>query len=267
MSTDDRKILKGFGIFIGIFIGIIVAIWLLVSCFKVVGVGKVAVITSFGNVSREVNSGMVLKAPWPFEKIYAFDAKTQKDNTDAAASSQDLQDVNFTLVTNYRLDDKRIGDLYKTVGTDYKARIIDPAIQESVKATSAKFTAQNLIQKRTEVKDSALATLKQRLEPRGIVIEDISITNIKFSEEFTKAIESKQVAAQEAEKSKYAIEAAKNNAQAKIEDAKGQAQANDLLKQSISAETLESKAIDKWDGKMPLAVGNASNIYNIPLSR
>lgn len=254
-------------LFISGCIGLVIALWLLISSVKVIGVGDVGVITRLGTVNREVNSGVTLKMPWPFEKIYTFNAQTQKDSTDADASSQDLQDVKVSLVTNYHLDPSKIDNLYRTVGVDYKSILIDPAIQESVKAVTSQFAVSDTIVKRTELKDKALASLKARLEPRGIMVEDISITNISFSAEFTAAIEQKQIAQQDAEKAQYAVQKAEQDAKAVIVSAQAQAQAQQLMKDTITPELLEKQAIDKWDGHMPQAVGGGTSIFNIPLTK
>lgn len=235
-------------------------------CVRVVSVGKVGVVTQLGHVSREAGEGVMLKLPWPFEQLHKFDVKTQKDDAKAAASSQDLQDVNATVVTNFHIERGKVGQLYRTVGTDYKARIIDPAIQESVKSTTAKYPIAELITKRSEVKQAVLTTLRERLASRGILVEDISLTNMEFSRAFTIAIEQKQVAEQQAQQAKYGAEKAANEAQAEINRAKGQAEAQRLLKETITAEVLQKQAIDKWNGVMPLYVGQGS-IFSIPLNK
>lgn len=135
------------------------------SSIKVVGVGEVGVVTRLGNVNREVNSGLMLKMPWGIERLHRFDVKTQKDQAITEAASQDLQDVTATVVTNYHIEQGKIGELFKTVGTDYKARIIDPAIQESFKSSTAKYPVGELITKRADVKETALQALKSRLAP------------------------------------------------------------------------------------------------------
>ena len=229
----------------------VIVILFFALCFRVVGVGEVGVLTSFGRVEHEVGSGAIVK--WPWEGLAPFDVKTQKDQVDAAASSQDLQDVSITMVTNYHIDSNQIDNLYRTVGTDYKARIIDPAIQESIKATTAQYAVADLIVHRSNVKDAALKALRARLQPRGIVIEDISLTNIGFSEEFTKAIEAKQVAQQQAEQAQFNVQKAQLDAQA-----------NAVQQAALTPEILEQQAIAKWDGHVPTALGS-NTLFNLPL--
>lgn len=232
--------------------GIIVIVLFFVFCFRIVGVGHVGVVTRFGNVSRQSSSGIVIKAPWPIERLYMFDVKTQKDQADVEAASSDLQDVNATIVTNYHIDGNKVGDLFSTVGVDYKARIVDPAIQESFKATSAQYPIGDLVTKRSELKGKSIEVLKSRLAKRGIVVEDISITNLKFSPSFTQAIEQKQVAEQQAQQARFNLERAQIDAQAQ-----------ETQKTSLTPEILQKMAIEKWDGKLPQATGGNVPFVNI----
>lgn len=263
---------------VGIGAMLVIGILVLALCVRVVGVGKVGVVTQLGQVNREVQSGVMLKLPWPFETLSKFDVKTQKDESEAAAASQDLQDVNATVVTNYHIEPGKVGTLYRTVGTDYKKRIIDPAIQESVKATTAKYPISDLITRRAEVKEAVLKSLRDRLAPRGILVEDISLTNLTFSKAFTQAIEQKQVAQQQAEQAKYLVDKAKNEAAAQIATAegkatadvaraKGDAEAQRLRQQSLTPELLQQQAIEKWNGAMPTYYGSGSFLFNIPVSK
>ena len=235
-----------------IILAIILVIALLFSCVRVVGVGQVGVKTRLGQISGQSNSGIVLKFPWPIERLYKFDVKTQKDQADVAAASSDLQDVNATIVTNYYIDNDKVGNLFSTVGTDYKARIIDPAIQESFKATTAQYKIDELVTKRSELKSKSLAVLKERLAGRGIIVEDISITNLTFSPSFTQAIEQKQVAEQQAKQAEFNLQKAQIDAQAQ-----------QTQKESLTPEILQKMAIEKWDGKLPQATGGNVPFINI----
>jgi regulator of protease activity HflC (stomatin/prohibitin superfamily) len=130
-----------------------------------------------------------------------------------------------------------------------------PAVQESFKAATAEYTAAELLTKRPEVKAKALESIKQRIEPYGIRVDDLSIVNFSFSPDFAKSIEAKQVAAQEAERAKFNLDRAKLDAEAQA-----------AQKESLSPELLQKYAIDKWDGKMPQYVGGGS-VFNIPLTK
>ncbi|HEX8226664.1 MAG TPA: prohibitin family protein [Candidatus Saccharimonadales bacterium] len=237
---------------IKIVVAIIALIVLLAMCIRVIGVGEVGVKTRFGQVVSQHNSGILLKLPWPIEKIHVFDIKTQKDQAEVAAASSDLQDVNSTIVTNFHIDSTKVGNLFSTVGTDYKARIIDPAIQESFKATTAQYAVGELVTRRSELKSKSLEVLKSRLAARGIIVEDISITNLAFSPSFTRAIEQKQVAEQQAQQARFNLDKAQIDAQAQA-----------TQKESLTPEILQKMAIEKWDGKLPQATGGNVPFINI----
>ena len=225
---------------------------LIPMCIRVIGVGEVGVKTRFGQVVGQYNSGIVIKLPWPIERMYKFDIKTQKDQAGVAAASNDLQDVKATIVTNYHVDNNKVGNLFRTVGIDYKARIIDPAIQESFKATTALYPVGELVTKRPELKSQSLEVLKQRLAARGIIVEDISITDLTFSSSFTQAIEQKQVAEQQAQQAQFNLQKAQIDAQAQA-----------TQKESLTPEILQKMAIEKWDGKLPQATGGNVPFINI----
>jgi regulator of protease activity HflC (stomatin/prohibitin superfamily) len=228
---------------------------LLTSCIKTVDAGEVGVVTRFGDVNREANSGVVIKLPWPIEKLEKLDVRIQKQQEEASAATSDLQDVHATLALNYALNRASALGVYKTIGTEYRDRIVVPTVQESFKAATAQYTASELLTRRAEVKGKALESIKKRLEPYGVRIEDLNIVNFSFSTEFRNAIEAKQVAAQEAEKAKFNLERAKLDAESQ-----------NIQKASLSPEFLQKQAIEKWDGHMPNYVGNGT-VFNIPLGQ
>lgn len=241
---------------IAILVSIPIAIVLFFAlCFRTVGAGQVGVVTRFGEINRQVGSGVTIKFPWPIERLNKMDVKIQKQEQDAASATADLQDVNAKLAVNYALNSEKAGDVFKTLGSDYHERVIAPAVQESFKAATTQYTASDLLTKRSEVKQKIVDVIKKRVEPYGIRIEDVSIVNFTFSAEFTKAIEARQVAAQEAQKAQFNLERARLDAQAQ-----------EAQKTSLSPELLQKQAIEKWDGKMPQYVGGGA-VFNIPLVR
>lgn len=231
-----------------------VALWLFNASTVTIGTGKIAVMTRFGKVTgQELGEGFHFKNP--LDTATSYDIKVLKEETDAAAASKDLQDVRSTLVINYRLEAGKVSEIHKTIGIYYKEKLIDPAVQEVFKGATAKFDATQLITDRQTVKADAYNELVSRLGRYGIIVQDLSITNFSFSPEFANAIESKQVAAQEAERAKFNLDKANLDAQAQA-----------AQKTSLSAELLQKYAIDKWDGKMPNYVGGGA-VFNIPLTR
>ncbi len=237
-------------------VGIIFLI-LFFSSFAIVSAGSVGVITRLGAVNRVVNPGMSFKLPL-IEGITIMETRTQKEQVDAQAASKDLQEVKSTIALNYHLRAEKAVEVYQNIGPDYKIRIIDPAIQEAFKATTANFTATELITKREGVKKLAFEHLKDRLDRFNVIVDDFNIVNFDFSADFNQAIEQKQVAQQTLEKAKIEADTATTQAQ-------GQAEAQQILQTSgsLSPSYLEFLAIQKWDGKLPNATSGTPFI-NIP---
>ncbi|MDB5183269.1 MAG: mitochondrial prohibitin complex protein 1 [Candidatus Saccharibacteria bacterium] len=226
-----------------------------IFCFRVVGVGQVGIITRFGNIAREAQSGVVIKAPWPIEHLVKMDIRTQKEQQDAAAATHDLQNVTTTVALNYNLTGKTAFDVYRNIGTDYKTVIIDPTLQNSVKAITSQYDAADLIAKRTEVAQKLTDLLTSKLLDRGITVTTVNIVNFGFSQEFNASIEAKQIAQQNAQKAEYDLQKANLDAQS-----------NQVQNAALSDAILEQQAINKWDGKMPNYLGSGS-VFNIPLTK
>lgn len=264
-NLEDTDKIKGTkGLSLAVFF-IPVLLFTFIASATQVGTGQIAVMTRFGRVTgQEMGEGFHLKNP--LDKANKYDIKVLKEEAEAAAASKDLQDVNGKVVVNYRLEAGKISEIHRTVGPLYKEKLIDPAIQEVFKGSTSKFDATQLITERAEVKKEAFEALRNRLERYGIIVQDLSITNFAFSAEFTKAIEAKQVAQQQSEQAKFLVEKAKQEAAAAIEAARGQAEAQRLIRENATPEVLQKMAIDKWNGVLPLYVGQGS-IFSIPLNK
>src|SRR6266568_2155833 len=147
--------------------------------------------------------------------------------------------------------------IYQDIGLEYEKRIIDPAVQEIVKAVTAKFTAEELITKRQFVKDEIKTALHERLTASHISLDELNITDFQFSKGFNEAIESKQTAEQLALKAQRDLERVKIEGQQKIVQAKAEAESQRIQKETISPIILQLRAIEKWDGKFPQVIGGS----------
>lgn len=236
---------------------IAVAVLLLVGFFssvKAVGTGQIGVVTQYGRVTgRELTEGLSIIAPFGLNSVAIYDIKVQKEVADTQAATKDLQDVTAEVVLNYHLSRGDVSKMHQTVGEFYKDKVISPALSETFKGASAKYNASELITERATLKKDVYDQLRDRLEKYGVVVDDVSITNFKFSDSFAKAIEDKQVAQQNAERAKFNLEAAQTDAQAQAAQA-----------QTLSDNYLRKLAIDKWDGKMPSTVGGDGTVFSIP---
>jgi len=202
-----------------------------------------------------VQPGFGIKIPL-VEDVVKMDVRTQKDQTDATADSIDLQAVTSTIAVNYNLDPQYASQVYSSVGTDYADILIAPAIQNIFKATTAQFTAEQLIDQREAVRSKAEASLKSQLSQYHVIVLNFNIVNFNFSDQFNQAIEAKQVAQQQVETAKQLLAKAQVDAQTAVAQAQGQADAQKALKDagSLTPEYLEFLAIQKWDGRLPTVV-------------
>lgn len=246
-------------------VGILLAVGGVISSgITMVPAGYRGVLLRFGAVNSVLSEGIHIIAP-QVNTVELIEVRTQKEEAQSAAASKDLQTVTATVVINYHVSEEGVGDLYKKVGRDFRSRIIDPATQESVKAVTARYTAEELVRLRDKVKTEVQTEIKNRLTPYNIVVEPngVSITNFTFSEQFTQAIESKQVAQQTAEKQRYVLQQAKLQAETAITEARGKAEAARVNAQALNASggsrVLAREWIEKWDGKLPAVAGGSGS--------
>ncbi len=223
----------------------------------VVATGEVGIKTRWGKVvSTNLQEGLHFKMP--YEKIVKMNIKVQKIELETSGASKDLQDVIMKLAINYRINYDNATDLYKSVGTKYAETILTPAIQESIKAITSKYTAEELITKRNEVSDSSEKELNNKVSKYGLSIESLNFTDFDFSQEFNSAIEEKQVAEQKVLTAKQELEREKIEAEKKIVKAEAEKTANEMKQQTLTDNVIKEKFIEKWDGKTPVVMGEGS---------
>lgn len=231
-----------------------------------VGTGKRGVVMNFGAVQNNVmGEGIHLRIPI-VQKVAKIDIQTQKLEVKALAYSKDIQTVESQLALNYHLKDDMVNKLWQEVGSDYESRLIDPSIQEGVKAATAKFTAQELIEQRAKVKDEIKTELFNRLS-KYFVVDEFSIIDFSFSDEYERAVEAKQVAQQSALKAENDLQRIKTEAEQRIAQAKAEAEAIKLQSDAanndkyvnLKALEVQKNAIEKWNGVLPTQmIPNAS---------
>jgi regulator of protease activity HflC (stomatin/prohibitin superfamily) len=252
MDMKTKFILGGIAAFL-----IVVALFVTGFPISIVQAGHRGVPHRFGKVfDRTVDEGI----HWVgfFTRITHFEVRTRKLEIEADSASKDLQSVQTTIALNYHVDPEGVNKLYQEIGVQYNDRIIQPAIQESLKAATAQFTAEELITKRPEVKSLIRQELEDRLHNRYIIVDDFSIVDFSFSAEFDQAIEAKQTAEQQALKAARDLERVKLEAQAQIEQAKAEAEALRLQKQEITPDLVQLRWIEKWNGELPQYMGSMS---------
>lgn len=263
-SKTNLKNIKGNPkLFFAILILILVLIIVFTGVYEVEA-GNIGVVTRFGAVNRVAYPGINFKLPF-IEKVVPLSIRTQKDEVPATAMSENLQVVTSLIAVNYHLDGSRAEEVYQNVGSNYAEIIVAPAIQNTFKAVTAQFSAEELITKRDEVRMMAEEELTKQLEPYYIVVENFNIVNFDFSEEYQNAIEAKQVAQQQVETSKQKLAQAEIDAQTVIAQAQGQADAQRTLKNTgaLTQEYLQYLFLTKWNGVLPSVMGSVSPMIDI----
>ncbi len=243
---------------------------LIVKPWVQIGAGERGVVLNFGAVQDKVlDEGLHLRIPLQ-QEIVIMDVKVQKATSNAPAASKDLQDVSSQVVLNFHVIPDSANRLYQNIGEAYRERIIDPAIQEVVKAVTAEYTAEELITKRPAVSESMRSTLQQRLLKHDIAVDAFSIVSFSFSSVFTEAIEAKQTAEQLALKAKRDLDRVKIEADQKITSARAEAESLRLQRANISRDLIELrkveaniKAIEKWNGVLPSVTSGAVPFLDI----
>ena len=238
------------------------AVILLFSSVTTIKSGEVGIRVRFGKVvNQQTSEGINFKVPL-IEKIEKMNVRVQKVEVQTASSSKDLQEVEMSLAVNYQIDKDKARSLYKTVGTGYDEVVLEPAIQESIKAVTSKYTAEELITNRSEVSEKCQEELNKKVSKYGLKVNDFNITNFNFSEEFNKAIEEKQVAEQKVLTAKQELEKERIEAEKKIVKAEAEKQANELKQQSLTDNIIKEKFIEKWNGELP-KVSGSNNIMDV----
>ena len=259
-----------------VIIGIVIVLIVMGKSITQVSAGHTGVISTFGKISDTVlQEGLHFKAPW--QSVTKVDNRIVKLEVETESSSKDLQTVSTTLAVSYRIDTNMSYSIIKNVGKDYETILVTPAVNETLKAVTAKYTAEECITNRSKVSQELVESINEKLNVQGISVNDVNIINFNFSEAYNVAIEEKQVAEQqlkkaetekqavivnaeaEAEKKKIAAEA---EAEATLTKALAQAEANEKLNNSLSKNLIDYEAIQKWNGEMPKVSGSNGTIID-----
>lgn len=261
------------------FLGLL-TLGLLFGSFTLVPAGSRGVVTHFGQVDNVVlNEGFHFKIPI-YTTVTDISVRIQKSESTAEAASKDIQKVTATIALNWNINAESVNKMYQEIGDedDVKERIIDPAVAEVLKAATAKRTAEEVLTKRLELKEEIDHMLIERLSEYNIIVRDISLVDLNFTNEFNHAVEQKQIEEQRAKQAEYAalraekeamsaVNKAKGEAEAVLINAKAQSEAQKLLRQTITPKILQQQAIEKWDGVLPKIMGGQGAVPFINLDK
>src|SRR5438067_12412761 len=260
----------------------IVIIVLMSESVVIVQAGHRGVVLYVGAVeNRILGEGVHYIIPFA-EQVIQLEVRTLKFEANATAASNDLQEVATVIALNYHIDPSKANIIYQQLGADYADRIIAPTIQESVKASVAKFNAEQLITQRATAKATIAQAIRNTLSARNITVETIFITDFKFSPSFASQVESKVVAFQKfltEQNNLKAVQVVANQtvvqaqaqARANIARAGGESQAIKVITEQLrqSPQYLQWQAINRWNGQMPYALGGGGAVpfFQLPLQK
>lgn len=237
---------------------------LVMMTLYIVPAGNVGVVTRFGAVNRVVQPGLGIKIPL-VEAVHRMSVQTQKDEIEASSASSNLQTVSAIIAVNYHLDGPFASTVYQSIGKDYQLIVVAPAIQNAFKSATARYTAENLIKMREQVRIDAETELQKQLEPYHIIVENFNIINFDFSAEYNASIEAKQVMEQNVQTAKLELEKAKVAAEQRVVEAQAQADAQKALKDTgaLTKEYLQYLFLTRWNGVLPEVLGGATPVFDI----
>ncbi|MBG1270088.1 prohibitin family protein [Nostoc sp. WHI] len=229
-------------------------ITILLTPFVVINAGERGVLMQFGGVQQTVlQEGIHIIIPI-VNTVKKISVRVQKQDIVSEAYSKDLQDIFTDVALNWHILPEEANVVFQDIGDekDVVGKIINPAVEEVLKAVMARYTAEEIVTKRGEVKSGVDNLLTTKLHNYHLGVDDISLVNVKFSPKFGEAVEAKQIAEQDAKRADFVALKAVKEAEAKVNLAKGEAEVNRLLHDSLTNEILERQAIEKWNGKLPL---------------
>ena len=280
-------------------VAVIVILVMVLGCFTKIPTGYTGIVTTFGRVENYTfDPGIHFKAPW--QSVIKMDNRIQKHSLELSCFSQDIQEVNIKYTLNYQISSKDAMTIYATIGREYFDTVITPNISEAVKVCTAKYTAESLVNDRSDLAKAIEVFLTDALERYNIFVIGTSIEDIDFTDAFTDAVEAKQVAQQnmlkaqteqnqatmeeearakraiiaanaEAEQSIIAanadLEVVKIQSEASLYAGQREAEMNARIAENLTPDLISYYWIKQWTGTLPTTVLGSDSSYMIDLAR
>ena len=239
---------------------------IVINPVAIVGVGERGVKVTLGQVSpQSYTEGIHVVTPF-ISTIHNMDVKTQKYYYTTQVYTKDIQQARITYVTNYNLQPQNVHKMFREVGKDYGDIVLLPVIEGTIKDVIGKWNAQDLVANREKAADEILNKLQIQLDPRYINVTDYQMTEIKYSDTFEKAIESKVTAEQEALKAKNKTVQVEEEARQQVISAQAEAKSMEIRANALTKNKalVQYEAVQKWDGKLPTyEMGSAIPFINL----
>jgi len=240
--------------------GLMLALAVLSTFLVVVPVGERGVLLRLGAVQDSVlEEGVHLLVPGIYT-VKPVSVRIQSLRQHSEAATRDLQDVKIDLAVQWHQPVERVQSVYQQLG-DVQAivkTVIEPSVEDELKTVVASLTAEQLITERSTLRQDLQSLLSDRLGSFDLVLDGVDLLQLEFSDRFRAAVEAKQIAEQDARRAAYEAARAQRQAAARVYQAEGEAKAQELLQTGLTAKILQRQAIEKWNGNLPLVVGNDS---------
>lgn len=281
MQDIDYRSLLSRGKIISRIILVIVGILIFKSIFVFIPPGHVGAVYDRGRgvLQRPLHEGLNIVVPF-WQTVQLFDARINEytmsvmpdegalkrdDSLDAPTS--DGQQVRVDATVLFRIDPENAPAVWQTIGEDYVDKLVRPISRSQIRMVISRYSAPAIYsEKRQEAEGIMTKEIQDLLKPKHILIDKVLLRAVYFSPEYSKAIEDKVIAEQRVKQAEFEVKQTTQRAQAKIAEAKGLAEAQNLQKASLTAEYLQLEAIKKWDGHLPQVAGGGSTPFiNIPL--
>ncbi|CAJ2502738.1 Uu.00g101320.m01.CDS01 [Anthostomella pinea] len=229
------------------------------SIYDVKGGSRAVIFDRLQGVKETVVSeGTHFLVPW-LQRSIVYDVRTKPRNIATTTGSKDLQMVSLTLRVLHRPEVQALPKIYQNLGTDYDERVLPSIGNEVLKSIVAQFDAAELITQREAVSNRIRTDLMKRAAEFNIALEDVSITHMTFGKEFTKAVEQKQIAQQDAERARFIVEKAEQERQANVIRAEGEAESADTISRAIAKSGDGLIMIRKIEASREIAATLATN--------
>jgi regulator of protease activity HflC (stomatin/prohibitin superfamily) len=239
---------------------VLLVLALLSTFVVVVPVGERGVLMRLGAVqSRVLGEGVHVIVPG-LESVHTMSVRLQSHPQQSEAATRDLQDVSLDLAVRWHLPPERVPGVYQRVGDTQAmvSKVLEPAVEDGLKTVVATLTAEQLITQREEFRQRLETLLIERLALFDLVVDGIDVVQLDFSSRFRAAVEAKQVAEQDARRAAYEAITAQRQAAARVYRAEGEAKAHELLQATLTPEVLQHQALERWNGHLPLVMGQES---------
>lgn len=259
---------------------LIIIVIVLLGGVYTIDAGDRGIILTFGKASTTISQpGIHLKIPLVQSLVVysirtrtiSFDNKqatgTASEYSSLSAASKDLQDVQIGTVVNYHINEKDVLNIYQQYGDSqtYEVNILEPIIRNTVKATSAHYDANDLIDRRSDVVSEATKALSSEFASKSAVLDNLNIVNFQYSEQYSKAIEDKVTAQQKALTEQNNLAAVQYQAQQRIAQANGEAEAIKIQTNAINSQGgaayVQLQAIQRWNGQLPYVSGSGTTPF------